>query len=246
MAEIGCTGHFPYPQSYQEPYPHCVIPESIFPKFVDEVLQLKAYYKDAITIRVAAEIDYLPGYMEEIKSRLIKYPLDYVIGSIHMLEDIPIDYNNEILKTGLERFGGVDEMWKRYWDAMESLIKADICDVIGHFDLPRKLRSGQTDTDFSGEIETLLRMIKAKDLSLDVNTGGIDRSYAKSAYPSNDIIQKALDLGIDIVLGSDAHAPEQVGRYFDELSDALVQMGWSHVPVYEGRTKRLRRIVEAV
>lgn len=68
LAEVGFTGHFPYPQGFIEPVPDCVIPEENFPQFVDEVLRLRGVYNDRIKICLAAEVDYLNGFMDKTKS----------------------------------------------------------------------------------------------------------------------------------------------------------------------------------
>ncbi len=90
LPEIGFAGHFPYPDGFVETVPNCVIPARDFPLFVEEALRLQSRYKESIAIRLAAEIDFLPDFTEQIRSALTQWPLDYVIGSVHMLDGIPL------------------------------------------------------------------------------------------------------------------------------------------------------------
>ncbi len=41
----------------------------------------------------------------------------------------------------------------------------------------------------------------------------------EAVYPSPWIIRQAEQMGIPMVLGSDSHTPETLGRYFDRAGD---------------------------
>ncbi|MCI5150441.1 MAG: hypothetical protein D3916_13830, partial [Candidatus Electrothrix sp. MAN1_4] len=50
------------------------------------------------------------------------------------------------------------------------------------------------------------------NIALEVNTSGYE--LRPHPYPSFELIRKSQQLGIPLIIGSDAHKPEQVGRYF--------------------------------
>ena len=239
LSEIGFTGHFPYPSAYQGPVEDCVIPEDRFSDYINEVLRLKSKYTDQISIRLAAEVDYLDQYVEQSRSMLQVYPLDYVIGSIHIVEGVPIDYNEDLIRKNIHRLGGIDNMWEHYWHSMEGLVGSKLCQIIGHFDLPRKLRISQTQKSYNDRIENLLDQIMEQDLVLEVNTGGIDRSYDRKPYPSEWILRRALEKEIDITLGSDAHRPHEIGRHFGETTLFLKDLGFSRITTFENGEKKI-------
>ena len=89
-----------------------------------------------------------------------------------------------------------------------------------------------------GPIEHILDLIKANDLVLEINTGGIDRTTTQEPYPSFEILQRAVHKGIEITLGSDAHRPEEIGRYFEQILKLVKGLGWNQVVTFEGRQKR--------
>jgi HisJ family histidinol phosphate phosphatase len=74
--------------------------------------------------------------------------------------------------------------------------------------------------DFSADpqvrqlIRELLLEMRKETVLLEVNTAGYDTVGAP--YPAPWIIREAVALGIDLVLNSDSHAPEFIGRHFDE------------------------------
>jgi len=60
-------------------------------------------------------------------------------------------------------------------------------------------------------------------MALEVNTSGYRTK--EQPYPSLAILQKAVARNIPLVAGSDAHRPEDVGRYFDRLPDLMKRLG---------------------
>jgi histidinol-phosphatase (PHP family) len=146
------------------------------------------------------------------------------------------------LKIDLDKLGGVNGLWERYYNTMGKLIGSDLCQIIGHFDLPKKFSITQTRKDFSEHIVYLMELIRDKDLVVEINTGGRDRSFPKEFYPSEDILKLARDRQVDITLGSDAHAPEDVGRYFAEAQELVKSLGWKWVAVFRNGKKEYLKI----
>jgi histidinol-phosphatase (PHP family) len=236
---IGFSDHFPYPEGYVEPAPNCVIPdEAAFRAYAGEVRRLQSAYADRISIRFAAEVDHLDVRTADQAAMLSKYRFDYVIGSVHIVGGVAIDYRAETLEASLEKFGGVDRLWEAYWDALEGLIRGGGCQVIGHMDVLRKFGNFLPGKSQAGRAESLLRLIKRNGLTLEVNTGGIDRASDRQCYPSPEILKLASAVGVDISLGSDAHAPKDVGRYFGETVVQLRSLGWTQSASFESGRKQ--------
>jgi len=235
---LGFSEHYPYPDNYPEPIPDCVVPANRWPEYMNEMKRLQTVYGDQLEIRIGAEVDYLPDYEKEIKQSISGEKLDYVYGSMHLINNIGIDYKEEYLKNHMDALGGVDGMWEKYWLGLERLIRMKVCDIIAHMDLPKKLKSGQPVKDQTDGFRPILEMIKKFGLVLEINTGGIDRAYKREPYPSRQILQHAAELGIEMTIGSDAHAPDQVGRYFDKAVQLLKLYGWKEIVVFRNRKKQ--------
>ena len=239
FSEIGFSDHFPYPAGFEAPAPNCVIPdETTFMKYAAEVRRLQSAYADRIRIRFGAEIDFLDGLDADQAAMRSKHAFDFVIGSVHILRGVAIDYRPETLRDSLEAFGGIDRLWQAYWDGLESLIRGGQCHVIGHMDVLRKFDGFLPARSQAERAGSLLRLIKRNGLALEVNTGGVDRASDHRPYPSTEILKLASGIGVDITLGSDAHGPEDVGRYFPETVRRLKSLGWNRSATFEAGRKQ--------
>ena len=67
---------------------------------------------------------------------------------------------------------------------------------------------------------------------MEINTSGWDKPCAEQ-YPSLEILRRAVGRGIAITAGSDAHAPEEVGRKFGSLRALLDKLGVNTLARFE-------------
>ena len=72
------------------------------------------------------------------------------------------------------------------------------------------------------QIDDLLAAMAEKNMRLELNTSGF--ALRGEPYPARTILRRALALGIPLAVGSDAHQPGQVGRYFDRIPAFLSDM----------------------
>ncbi|MFX1299017.1 MAG: histidinol phosphate phosphatase, partial [Promethearchaeota archaeon] len=78
------------------------------------------------------------------------------------------------------------------------------------------------------------------DLTMEINTGGL-RKEIKEQYPSFEIIEEMYELGIPILLGSDAHNPNEVGYKFIKMLKLLRKLGYNKLAHFY---KRKRTFIE--
>lgn len=64
----------------------------------------------------------------------------------------------------------------------------------------------------------------------------------RRGYDDRLKITLAAEKGIEITLGSDAHRPGEVGRYFRKTAEFLRTLGWTRVVVFEAGEKRYRSL----
>jgi histidinol-phosphatase (PHP family) len=69
------------------------------------------------------------------------------------------------------------------------------------------------------QIERLLEEIKLAGMALEINTSGILKR--NEPFPRFATIIRAIKMGIPLLAGSDAHKPEDIGRFFDTLPEQL-------------------------
>lgn len=228
LKEIGFAEHIPLPQ-IRDITGRMDLSE--FPTYCREIEAAQKEFPQ-IQIRFGLEADYISQHLDYIAGFIQAYPFDYIIGSVHYLGIWNFDHPDYV---GQYEAYGVDHVYRDYYKLLQQAASCGLFDIIGHFDLPKKFGHVAVD-DCSDAIDATLKMIKQKDLTLDVNTSGL-RKPVGDIYPSEDILRRAFVLGIPISLGSDAHRPQEVGYHFNQTVALLQNIGYREYVSFEKRKR---------
>ena len=228
LSEIGFAEHIPIP-GLDDPTGRMDIRD--FSLYLNDVADAQKRYPE-ITVRLGLEADYLPGFMDFISAFIWGHPFDFVIGSVHFIGDW--DFTNPAFLHKFEEFG-VDSAWISYYRLLTEAASTGLYDIIGHFDVIKKFKRFPS-SDISEHVSTALQTIKQNDLVLDVNTAG-KRGPVREIYPSPEILKRAYDMDIPVILGSDAHAPHEVAFFFPECLNTLQQIGYSETVIFSHRQR---------
>ena len=194
------------------------------------VKEAKEKYKDKIEVLLGYEVDYLPGHMDE---RVLHADVDYLIGSVHFIDGWGFD-NPEFI--GRYEHENIDVIWQKYFDAIEAMAQTKLFDIVGHLDLIKVFKF-MPKKDIKLIAKKALAAIKESDMVLEINVAGYRKPVAE-AYPSEELLQEAFKLGIDITLSSDAHKPEQVGLYNQEVIALAKSVGYTKCAYFHNREKK--------
>ena len=227
LREIGFSDHLPM---VKWAHPDYAMPFEKLPEYVQRVLTLRQTYPN-LPIKLGIEADYFtPNEETAIRALLAQYPFDYVYGSAHFVEDWAIDDPNN--KRRWERLG-VNTVYELYFAQLQKAARSGLFDIITHPDLPKKF--GQRPTkDLSAVIETTIRCIKDAGMAMEINTSGL-RKPVKEMYPAIEMLSVIKKYDIPLVFGSDAHAPNEVGRDFAEARRVAKACGFTELAVFEQR-----------
>ncbi|WP_345976611.1 histidinol-phosphatase [Sulfurimonas sp. HSL3-7] len=195
------------------------------------VIDAKQKYADKIEVLFGYEVDYLPGHMDE---RVLKADVDFLIGSVHFINEWGFD-NPEFI--GRYENEDIDQIWQKYFDLVEEMAKTGLFDIAGHIDLIKVFKF-MPKKDILEMAMPALKAIKAADMVLELNVAGYRKPCAEP-YPSPSILQAAFDLGIKITFGSDAHNPEQVGLYRQEVEALARSIGYKECAVFRDRERTM-------
>jgi len=190
-----------------------------FARYWREGERLRQEYGEWLNIGLGVEVGYNPERVAEIRDFLGRYPWDRVGISYHYLAVAGRHYNLVSRKRdNLEVFGrlGVkpvlDAYFKGVLEAVELLPGTALC----HLDAALRHHSEVCfDAEHGAMIETILGALAGKGMALEVNTSGFP--LRGGPYPDLAILRRAAELGIRLEAGSDAHRPQDVGRFFDRL-----------------------------
>jgi histidinol-phosphatase (PHP family) len=184
--------------------------EREFDAYLDELEKTRAAFPD-LTILSGVEADYIPsmeGYLEHFISA---YAFDFVLMSIHFVSEWKGD--EWVFDFGKRRT--LPSAYRDYFVEMARGIETGLFDCVAHLDLIKQPGKPVLATN-RDEVEAVLDACVARGMSVEINTSGMRKSIAE-AYPCDQIVRLMIDKGVDIVTGSDAHSPAQVGMYFDRL-----------------------------
>ena len=185
--------------------------------------KLQQQYRGQLTIKLGVEAGLNLSAINELQSQLAKYPWDAIGLSYHFYPYNDRHYNmvsrrQENLRPLVEC--GIDRVLDTYFHGLISGLQQLPCSKICHLDaVLRHYPHLRFNTNHLQRIDELLLLMQEKTTALEINTSGF--SIRNSPYPDIHIVRRAIDLGIPLVAGSDAHRPEQVGRFFKKLPDWL-------------------------
>ncbi len=198
--------------------------DSIIGDYVKDILRAREIYdRLGLDLFCGIEVDYYPGVEEEVESLRAKFPLDFVVGSVHCLDDIAISDKREAPSYFENR--SVDRMADDYF---ELLLRAASCqgfDCLGHLDY--YIRYGREYYgDSINEIEVerfdpVFDKLKKYGIGIEINTSPFKRG-GDTFHPSSKIIDRAISCGVAITsVGSDCHRPADLGKGVAEAYDFL-------------------------
>jgi histidinol-phosphatase (PHP family) len=200
------------------------------PKYENEIKKLKEKYKDKIKILLGYEVDFTPK--KYLDKRVLNANVDYLIGSVHFLDNWGFD-NPEFIKEWEKR--DVDDVYKEYFSYIEEMAKSNLFQIVGHIDLV-KVFGHKPKKPIKDIAKNAIKAIKKAEMAVEINTAGL-RKPVKELYPSDEILEMILDEGIDLTLSSDAHSPDQVGFGYDEAYKKLKKFGINKLAYFENKNK---------
>jgi len=198
--------------------------------YVRDLLEIRK--KCPILVRLGAEIDFFPAEVDTVEEFLRKYPFDYVIGSVHYLGNWPIDSRSQ-LQEYFRR--DILQVYKDYFEAVRMLCRTRLFDTLGHADIV-KIFGFKPDCDITSILEETADAIAVSNMCVEINTAGLIKKCAE-IYPSRQLLQMLKERNVPITLGSDAHAPQDVGRSFDKAFELSKTVGITHLCTFEARRR---------
>lgn len=204
------------------------------PLYFYTVKRLAQKYRDTIIVKCGLETDFHTDSFAQTQEICEKFDFDMIGASVHFVKDF-----NIASRKKRHEYAHIkkDELAEEYFKNIENMLEYDFFDTVCHFDLICKFcENCPIDSKAFETADKILDKIKQKNISVEVNTSGFANPL-KRQYPSEKILEKCLEKKIDITIGSDAHSPEQVGRYFSEILELLKRLNFKHTAGYEKRNK---------
>ena len=175
------------------------------------------------------------GYADHIRALRGRHDFDYLVGAIHHVEDVPIDYDAATFARAVEKQGGEEALVVRYYQTVAELVEAVKPEIVGHLDLPRLLikdKKNLTTPRVAAAAAEALDTIRSAGSILDVNASGYRKGLG-GPYVAPWLVERAKDLGIPFCFGDDSHNVEQVGLNIARSRDYLIRLGVTMITTLE-------------
>jgi histidinol-phosphatase (PHP family) len=168
-----------------------------FQSYLEEAHRLKKRYASDICILVGIETEFItPLDLDELGA-LIKASnglVEYVVGSIHHVNCIPIDFDLPTFRRALHSKASHEAFLCDYFDSQLTLFERLKPEIVGHFDIFRLYTPSLVLSDFPGACERMKRnvlfVIEYGGL-FEVNAAAFRKGW-DTAYPGKDVVQVIL------------------------------------------------------
>ncbi len=231
LTEIGFSDHSPMPQDDFDNW-------RMLNRQLDEYaakVRLAQKTFPQLAIRLALEVDYLPGHEDWIRQLATRQPWDYLIGSVHYIGDA-WDIDNPAKLSEWKKREPFD-VWQSYFERLTMAANSRLFEIIGHADLPKKFGI-RPQQDCTPLYEKFLTAAARAGCAIELNTAGL-RKECREIYPSRPLLQLAFQKNVPITFGSDAHAPEEVGMDFTDAINLALCAGYTECCRFEQRQRKL-------
>ncbi|WP_078546003.1 histidinol-phosphatase [Litchfieldia alkalitelluris] len=206
------------------------VDERRFYDMKDYVALFQQAWNQQIDVKMSIEMDYTPGKHQEMKEFIKAYDFDYVIGSIHWVDDFGIDlaeYRKEWDRRDLFN------TYEKYFDQVVTLAESNLFDIVGHLDLVKIFKYIPNDVEFLlHQYDRATTALANSKTCVEISTAGLRKPIGE-LYPDPRLLQMCFDKKIPIVLSSDAHVPGDVGADYDQAIDLAKSIGYDSLVTFE-------------
>lgn len=207
--------------------------------YLDEFNNLRQKYADEIELCVGLEIDYLNEESNPSVARFTELPLDYRIGSVHLLYDaagevVDIDCSPAVFKERVDRHfnGDVLRVIRMYFDRLFRMVELGGFDILGHADKMHYNAScyhpGLLDEPwYEALMKDYFSLVASRGYLVEINTKAYDS--LGTFYPNSRYWELMKEYQIKILVNSDAHYPERINAGRMEALRLLQAKGFATV-----------------
>lgn len=197
-----------------------------------------------LPIKFGAELEYVPGHMDQLSTFVQATPLDFVLGSVHIVNGVIIA--SHLFADQLYREVDEETAYLAYFELLEKMVNWGHFDVVAHFDICKK-----AGVEFYGpfqpekykpQILSILNLMKEKGIGLELNTKCIDNK-CREVFPHPTILKWAVEVGIEhFTLSSDAHSASKASKYIKDALEIAKSAGIKYISTYKKRRPQLHPI----
>lgn len=199
---------------------------TLFDRYSRRLPALVEDFADRIELLRGFEIEVVPAasYVSLMREYRARYGFEYIVGSVHYVDEISIDGEPEDFERAMEACGGLEPLAVRYYQIVAQMVQALQPEVVAHLDLIRlhghRFGSLQTPA-IRRAVEEALEAVRETGGILEINTAGYRKGLGEP-YPAAWVVQLANRMGIGFCFGDDSHHVEHVGYGIERAREYLL------------------------
>ncbi|ESK92743.1 histidinol-phosphatase [Moniliophthora roreri MCA 2997] len=211
-----------------------------FDRFIHEAHRLKTLYASQITLLVGLETEFITSAdLHHLDDLLRRYEgrVEYLVGSVHHVGEIPIDFDAPTYYKCLRAHEAgtetetMENFLCSYFDAQYTLLERFRPEIIGHIDLCRLYRPSLRLEDYRRAWASLERNIRfgvEYGALFEVNSAALRKNW-DTAYPGQDVLRLIVSQNGKLTLSDDSHGPHAVGLNYKRMAQYLESQGITDV-----------------
>jgi histidinol-phosphatase (PHP family) len=182
--------------------------------YFDEIEKAREFFASfGLHIYRGVEMDYFPGVEPEAERVRTKYDIDFMIGSVHCINDIGISDPKEAPSYFLKKT--LSQMADDYFSLLCQAGAFTGFNSLGHLDYyvryGRNYYGDEIDRIEIERFDEVFDIIRKNDVGIEINTSPY-RYGIEGFHPRKDVIERAIISGVKLgSVGSDSHKPLMLG-----------------------------------
>lgn len=207
------------------------------------MMEVKEKYKGRLNVVCGIELGNPHQYPARARAVLDAHPYEFVIGSLHNLRDVPDFY---LMNYGEMSEGLIRRLFDRALD--ETIETAQFAGIttVGHVTYMHRYitQAGKPFCfkPYYEKLEHLFRTVIDRDIALELNLSTLWKGLGIT-MPTMELLKLYTDCGGKLItVGTDAHAPQNLGKALRKGYAILETAGFHEVVTVENGQRILRSI----
>ena len=170
-----------------------------------------------VKLNFGLEICYSPEREKEIEEIRKIYPFDFFVGSIHFIDGWAFSH---LKQPWRKEDYSLCNLYERYYQLMYELVSSNLFSGLAH---PNSLQcfGAYPEKDYSAVYNKIAEKLKKNSMYIE-ESSGLAINYGDPELGMNrKMLRSMLQINVEILTASDAHVPENVGKFVKEMYDII-------------------------
>lgn len=181
--------------------------------FINDMKKLKF----PIKIKFGLEVCYSPQHEKDIEDIKNVYPFDFLVGSIHFIDGWAFSHRRQLWRK--EDYD-LDKLYNRYYGLMYELVHSNLFSGLAH---PNSLQcfGAYPIGNYDAEYKRIAKELKKNNMYIE-ESSGLAINYGNTELGMNvNMLRAMIQQNVQILTASDAHVPQDVGKYISEMNKLI-------------------------